>query len=166
MGDLVDRIFGGTDTSAQDNQIAANAAAQRFIEQQAGQARQDVIGLSAGSEGNRDLATQAALNIFGQTIPQQINAFQGGNFGAQQAILGGLPQIQNALLGLPVDFNALQPTMLDVDTSFAQQQLPEFLRSGALLGGLTGTASPSAGSIGGSGRVGNPRRHIPFNTGI
>ena len=85
-----------------------------------------MLALAPGAERNRLLGTQAALDVFGQTIPQQFGTFQAGNVGAQGALLAGLPQFQSAILGLPTDLSGMQPQRLAVDTSFAQQQLPAF----------------------------------------
>lgn len=134
MGDIFKSLFGGTDKSSLKAQTAANQATQRFIEQQGRQARGDVLALQPGVEQNRMLGTQAALDVLGQTIPQQFSTFQQGNVGAQQQLLAGLPQFQNAILGLPTDFSQFQPQAIQFDPSFAQQQVPQFVSSADLLG--------------------------------
>ena len=123
---VVKTLFGGTDTSAQGGQIAANKKAQQFIEKKGAQSRGDLLALAPGAEANRNMGFQAALDVLKQTIPQQFSTFQQGNTGAQAALLAGLPQIQNAILGQQVDLSALQPQTINVDTSFANQQLPDF----------------------------------------
>lgn len=128
MGSVVDKIFGGTDKSSQRQQIAANARTTDLIEQATRQARGDVLALAPAAFENRNLGFQGALDVFGQTIPQQFGAFQQGNMQAQGALLAGLPQFQNAILGLPADLSGFQPQRIDVDTGFAQQQLPEFVQ--------------------------------------
>jgi len=112
-----------------DAQEDQNAANQQFIREQAEIARTDAIPLFDAAAQNRILGSQGALDIFGQTIPQQLQTFQQGNVGAQQALLAGQPQFSNALLGLPIDFNAVQAQQLQFDPSFAQQTLPEFQTS-------------------------------------
>jgi len=63
--------------------------------------------------------------VFGQSLPAQMDTFQQGNIGAQQAILSGLPQIQNALMGGNVDYSGFQPYQTQMpDTGFFNQQLP------------------------------------------
>jgi hypothetical protein len=128
MSKIVKTLFGGTDTSAQKAQIAANESTQRFIESQGAQARSDAAGLFDASNINRNLGLQAGLDVLGQTIPQQFSTFQQGNVGAQQTLLAGLPQIQNAILGLPTDLSGLQPQSIDFNTDFAQQQIPDFVQ--------------------------------------
>jgi hypothetical protein len=109
---------------AQSDQLQANEA---FIKEQAEKSREDALPLFASAEQNRNLGFQAALDAFAQTVPQQFSAFQQGNVGAQNALLAGLPQFQNAILGGQVDLSALQPQAIQYDTSFAQQQLPQFV---------------------------------------
>jgi len=92
----------------------------------ANEARAESKTLFAGAQQNAGLGFQGALDVFGQSLPQQVNAFQQGNVGAQQQILAGLPQIQNAILGGNVDLSALQPTNIQTDLGFFNQQLPEF----------------------------------------
>ena len=92
----------------------------------ANQAREDLFDLFPSAQANRELGMQGAFDTLGSTIPQQFGAIRQGNVGAQQALLAGLPQIQNAILGRHVDLSGLQPTSIGVDTGFSQQQVPEF----------------------------------------
>lgn len=132
-----DALFGGTDTSAMDAQIAANERALQFIKEMGAQARGDVLQLAPATQETRRLGFQGALDVLGQTIPQQLAAFQAGSMGAQQALLAGLPQQQAAILGTPVDLSGLQPQAISYDPSFAQQQLPAAPDLAALLAGFT-----------------------------
>ena len=126
MADLFDTIFGGTDDSAQKEQILANRGARKEIEEQAGVAKEDVRSIFPVAQESRQQGFQGALDVLGQSVPQQIGAFQQGNVQAQQALLAGLPQIQNAILGNRVDLSGLQPQQVQFDPSFLQQQLPDF----------------------------------------
>ncbi len=128
---VTDTIFGHEDDSSQKAQIAQNAAAKDLIERNSIQARKDALDLFPTSDINRNLGLQAAFNIMGGTIPQQFDTIRQGNVGAQQALLAGLPQIQNAIMGKKVDLSGLMPQSIDVDTSFAQQQVPAFRMSAA-----------------------------------
>ncbi|MCK5609380.1 hypothetical protein KAR91_46335 [Candidatus Pacearchaeota archaeon] len=101
----------------------------------AAQARNDAIPLFQSAQQNALQGFQGALDIFGQTVPQQLQAFQGGNVGAQQALLAGLPQQQAAILGGQLDPNALQAQTLQLpDFSTFQQQLPQFTDINQALG--------------------------------
>ena len=133
MSSVVKKLFGGTDKSSLEAQQTSNADTQRFIEQQGAQGRSDILGLAPGVGQNLNLGAQAALDVYGQTIPQQLSTFQQGNVGAQGALLAGMPQFQNAIMGTPVDYSQFQPQAIQYDPSFAQQQLPDFVGPGDLL---------------------------------
>ena len=157
MSKVTDTIFGSTDDSAQKAQTRSNAAAQELIAEQAKIARGDVMNLFPASDTNRNMGFQAALDVMGQTIPQQFSTFQQGNVGAQGALLAGLPQMQNAILGLPTDLSGLQPQAIQYNTDFAQQQLPDFISSETA---LEPEPNPLAGQLGGrrGGRFGRGGR--------
>jgi len=104
------------------------------------------MSLFPASDTNRNLGFQAALDVMAQAAPQQLSAFQQGNLGAQAALLGGLPQMQNAILGLPANLNAIQPQAIQYDTSFFNQQLPEFALSGDVVGQDEEPINPLAGT--------------------
>lgn len=142
MGDLFEGgAFSGSfsdpaDVSGSAAQERATKAQSRQNEQEralkqkfAEEARADVKALFPVADLNRNLGFQSALDVFGQSVPQQFSAFQEGNVGAQQALLAGLPQIQNAILGLPMDLSGFQPQSVGFNTDFAQQQLPDFITS-------------------------------------
>lgn len=131
FSDISDFLFGGTDTSAQELQRQANLEAQRAINTSTAQARGDVLGLFPEASQARNLGFQAALDVLGQSIPAQLQAFQQGNVGAQQNILAGLPQFRSAILGGQFDPSAFQPTTLGFDAGFAQQTLPTFTEQAA-----------------------------------
>ena len=121
-----DKLLGGTDKSSLKKQMAANEASTGYIKEQAGLAREDLMNFAPGAEANRNMGYQGALDIYGQTIPQQFSAFQQGNVGAQNTLLAGMPQMQNAILGMPVDYSQFQPQSIDYNTDWAQQQLPQY----------------------------------------
>jgi len=127
MTSVTKSIFGGTDDSAQKAQTRSNAQTQRFIAEQTAKARKDILDIFPVAEDNRNLGFQGALDILSQTIPQSQRALQTGNLQAQQHLLAGLPQIQNALLGTaPVNFTGFRPQTVPLDLGFASQQLPNF----------------------------------------
>ena len=111
--------------AASATKSAAKTAADQ-TSQSANQARADLFKLFPAAQQNAQQGFQGALDVFGQSLPAQTNVFQQGNLGAQQAILQGLPQIQNALLGNQVDLSQLQPFQVQQpDLGFFQQQLPQ-----------------------------------------
>ena len=92
----------------------------------AAQGREDVTSNMANAQQTANLGFQGALDVFGQSLPAQTDVFQQGNVGAQQAILAGLPQQQNALLGNQIDYSQMQPFEIQQpDTSFFNQTLPQ-----------------------------------------
>lgn len=127
MSNAIKTIFGGTDDSSQKAQKGANKVAKAFIEKQTALARSDANRLFPQAQQRIGAGTQAAIDINAQAVPASLAPFQQGNVQAQQALLAGLPQIQNALLGMPVDMGALQPQQVNYDASFLQQQLPQLL---------------------------------------
>jgi len=140
---IVDVFFGGAEKKAGKAQKKALEKAQQFIGQQAAVARQDVTRLFGGAQEAQRGGFQAALDIFGQAVPEQARLFGAGNVGAQQQLIGGLPQIQAALLGQPVDFSQFQPTQLQPNLGFTQQTLPQATPIGEVLtppGTLSGPA--------------------------
>lgn len=123
-------IFGGQASKrAVESQENQNAAEQALRLRLAEEARDDIFKLFPAAEESRNLGFQGALDVFGQTIPQQLGALQQGNVQAQEALIGGLPQFQNAILGQQVDFSQFQPQQVDFSTDFAQQTLPEFTKT-------------------------------------
>lgn len=125
-------VIGGV-VAKNSSDKAANAvkqatdSASTLTRQAALQARTESKQLFGGAQENANLGFQGALDVFGQSVPAQADVFQQGNVGAQQQILAGLPQIQNAILGNNVDLSALQPTNVSTDLGFFNQQLPEFV---------------------------------------
>ena len=70
-----------------------------------------------------------------QVLPQQTQPFIGGNMAAQQQVARGLPQIQNAILGLPTDLSGFQARQIGQTpqfdlSSFAPQTQPQGFQLG------------------------------------
>lgn len=108
---------------ALSSQERANSEARAA--QQAGteQARSDLGRLftEAGAQGQQGF--QGALDVFKDVVPQQSTIFQQGNLNAQNTLLSGLAQQQNAILGGNVDLSVLQPSQqINPDFSFLNQQ--------------------------------------------
>ena len=118
---LISDFFGGNEDAAK-----ANKRSVAYSKQMAEQARGDALELFSLADANRNLGLQSAMDVFGQSAPQQINAFQGGNIAAQQSLLAGMPQYQNAIMGNEINMQGLRPFQAGVDMSTFQQQLPDF----------------------------------------
>lgn len=128
---LFDMLFGGTDNSAQDQQLRQNREAAEVIQRNAERARQDALSLFPAAQGAMAQGIQSAMDLYGQSAPQQMQVFQQGNMGAQDAMLTGLSGIQQALMGRPMDLRAeslrsqfMSP--IGYDTSYFRQQVPQF----------------------------------------
>jgi len=106
MSKAVKTVFGGTDDSAQKAQTRANAAAQEFIATQTKAARSDILNLYPAADANRQRGFEAS----------------------RQALLAGVPQFQNAILGKPVDMGALDipiPQFISTTDALSQGAPPQ-----------------------------------------
>jgi len=143
---FLDGLMGGGGGKWQvKQQIKDNEKRRAFIEQQIAQGRSDLTGGYGAAMGMRNQGYQDSLDVLGQTIPQQFDAFQQGNMAAQSTLLAGLPQYQNAIMGLPVDMSGFSPQSIDYNTDWAQQSVPGM---GGYLSGSVGqapAANPGAG---------------------
>ena len=108
---ISDALFGGGSDVAKD-QKQANKETQKYTKEQADQARNDALGLFGASSGTLKDGYQAAIDAIGGTTRQQIDTTARGNYYGQEALLAGMPQFQNAILGMPVDNSKLQPRIL------------------------------------------------------
>jgi hypothetical protein len=133
--------------NAADDAINAQQAQNRenneFIREQAAKARQDIIPLYDASRGVLRDTAGASLDLLKGLTPEQIDLAARGNIAGQETLLAGLPQVQNAILGMPVDMGALQttdlrtPGMLDwlTNAKLPDQRMPNIAHS---LSGMAG----------------------------
>lgn len=124
MSIIKDTFFGGSAKKAAQAQERALGESQEFIREGIEQARGDINRLFPQSQNMMQSGFQGALDVFGQFMPQQASTFQQGNVGAQNALLSGLQNQNNAILGMPIDYSAVQPQTINFDPSIFQQQLP------------------------------------------
>ena len=125
MSSVFKSLFGGTDDSAQKGQIRQNQQVLALQQKLADRARGDIIDIFPGVRQSAQEGFQGALDIYGQSMPQQARLVQEGNIAAQNTLLAGLPQQNAAILGQRVDLSGLAPTIQSYSTDFMQQQLPE-----------------------------------------
>ena len=125
---------------AQEDQNNANRA---FIKEQAQKTRDDAIPLYQGSRDALYNSTQSAVNTLGASAGSQMDAVQQGSQYGQEALLSGMGQFQNAILGMPVDNNALKartvtPGNLEWMTNpqLPERPMPDLAQA---LGGVTGS---------------------------
>jgi len=134
-------FLGGSNKDAMKEQMKANERTQAFIREQAALARGDAGNLYPAGDYARNTGINSAMSLMGNAMPTQMGLYQDGNVAAQMQLLAGMPQYQNAILGMPVNNQAMQPTRLSMpDSSFYQQKLPDFGQVSS------GTAAP-AGSM-------------------
>jgi len=129
LSETFDTVFGGVDDSSQKAQIQQNKRAQEFIEEQAAQGRSDVINLQPLVDQAMTAGYGGAVDALKGTLSGGLDAIGQGSYAAQQAVLAGLAQFQNAILGLPVNNQAFQPVRLSPDYSgLLNAQLPDIPR--------------------------------------
>lgn len=120
LGSIAGGIFGAKKDSDNLKRQLEMAKQQReeslrFIREQMGQGRNDLFSFFPQAQQSRQMGFDAARGVMSQAYPQMFESFTGGNVGAQQALLAGLPQMQNALMGNKIDYSAMQPTRLPVN---------------------------------------------------
>lgn len=99
--------------NANAEQLRARQESQDYIKQASEQARSDIFQLFPEAQESRQAGISAGLDFLKQSAPLQMGAFQQGNMGAQRAISAGLPQMQAALLGQPIDYSQIQPQQIN-----------------------------------------------------
>ena len=132
-------LFGAHESSknqkdAQKAQEEQNRGNQQNIAAASEQARDDALLAYGAAAPNRNMGFEAALNTLMQSGRGQLQAGQVGNMAAQNQLLQGLPQMQNALLGLPIDMSGMQPQQIGYDTRFLTNKLPEMQGPGFVFG--------------------------------
>lgn len=124
---IKDTFFGGAEKRAAK---ASQQGLERGIQatkKATAKAESQLFKLFPAAQQNLQQGFQGALDVFGQSVPAQADVFQQGSLGAQQQLIAGLQQQQNALFGNQVDFSQFQPVQVQADLGFAQQQLPQFI---------------------------------------
>lgn len=98
---------------------------QAYLTASSQQARQDVERLFGNARTARTAGFDTTRDIFQQFVPQQVEAFQHGNYQAQGTVGNAAQQQVNAIMGSPVDFSFLQPQQAyQPDYSFMDFQTP------------------------------------------
>ena len=182
MGGLVDTVLDISDpagffkglsgqTAAEGNALALDfqrEGAERQA-QEVERARNEIFGIAPAAMDASRQGFQGAIDVSGQAAPMQAETLLGGNVAAQEQLLAGLPQIQNALLGNAVDMSAFQPVNLGIpDFSFLNRQIPNQLDLNTLLTNPAGqTVTPPSQpvtppdiGVGGFPGVGSASRRV------
>jgi len=101
-------LFGGTDDSAQKATLAQNRESIDYTKEMSDRAYKDVLRMFGPSQDNLSIGAQSAIDYMQDATPRRATILQQGNQRSRQATLAGLDQIQNAILGLPVDMSSMQ----------------------------------------------------------
>lgn len=97
-GSLLGSLWGGK----KDRDLATKQREQslKFIQDQVAKTQGQLFQLFPQAQQSRQQGLDYAANAYGMAMPEMMRSFQGGNVGAQQALLAGLPQQNAALLGV------------------------------------------------------------------
>lgn len=126
LGAITSRNATKKASNAQDR---ANEMAVKESRRAVAQAKASAVPLFEQGARDAQAGFQGALDIYGQSAPMQAGLFQQGNVGAQNAILAGLPQMQNAILGGNVDLSQMKAfEMQQPNFDFLNQQTPVIAR--------------------------------------
>lgn len=126
VNDRASRRAADTAQNTSDAQLA-------YMRQAENRARQDINSLFPHATEARNQGFQQSMDLLGSALPVTIDALQQGSMGAQNVVAGSMPQMQNAILGGPIDYSFMQPQQVNVDIA-------------GLLGGLPQLYSPPSQS--------------------
>lgn len=90
---------------AQEDMMNQTRENREYIADATGRAEDSLLSLFPAAQAARREGNQAALGMFMQQLPTQTQLFQEGNLAAQNQTINALPQMQNALMGNPVNQN-------------------------------------------------------------
>lgn len=109
---IFDSLFGTTENKAQEEQ---NKKSSEYTQQQAALAQAAAQALYGDSRYPLQMGYQGAADATSAALKSAIDVSGKGNLEAQKLLLAGMPQFQNAIMGLPVDYSALQPVSITPD---------------------------------------------------
>lgn len=122
LSDLVGAFTGSTARDAARAQEASLKEGQQLVKEGVAEATQKLETIFPKAQQQQAEGFQSAINLFSDLLPQQAQTYQQGNVQAQQSLLAGLPQMQNAILGAPVDYSGFQPQQVSFNPSALQGQ--------------------------------------------
>ena len=130
--------------AANETALRQREESQKFIEKQISQARGDIFQLFPAAQKARQQGIQSGFNLYKAALPTQTQYFQQGNVMAQNQQIAGLGQIQNAILGRPINQNALKPGVVQQMDYNANGGLQRFAPVNQPAGfGMPGIAAPA-----------------------
>lgn len=113
-------VVGGVASNSASKRAAEGAEkGQDILAQSRVQGRADVNRLFPQAQASQTKGFEESRDfITGQLVPQQTQPFIGGNMAAQNQVARGLPQIQNAIMGNPVDLSGFTARQIGSAPSF------------------------------------------------
>ena len=129
-------LSGNQQKKAAEAGADANAEANAQIQANKDQARGDILGLFSTSEQNLLKGNQGMLDFAQLASPQQFSTFNQGNLNAQRTLAQTLPQMYNAMMGNPINYNNLQPREVLFDPLLARNEkamMPDFSSGAATI---------------------------------
>ncbi len=121
-----DDLFGRKDDSAQKKTAEQNRLQLEYLKRANEQIRRDASNLYGPAQQARRTGFGGAMDMLSGTIPELSRVARQGNLNAQQTSLAGLKQANNAILGMPVNYQALQAQAVTPDLSmFQRENLPQ-----------------------------------------
>lgn len=96
-----------------------------YMKQAEDRARADINRLFPQAQQQRNLGYQRSMDMLSQAMPMTIDAMQQGNMNAQSVLAGGAQQMQNAILGGPVNYDFMQPQAVNVDYQSLLDNVPK-----------------------------------------
>lgn len=108
-----------------DAKLKGQEAAMAAINEATAKAEDQIFKLVSVGEQNLLTGTQGALNVLGQSVGPTMDLSRGGNIAAQETLLAGMPQVEAALRGQPVDYSQFQ-VYEGAEVPEIDYQLPEF----------------------------------------
>lgn len=150
--DIGGALFGGSDPDGQRRQRRYNIRVQKDLESLLEDARSDALAFQPGIDAARNSGYQGGMDVLAGVLPEQMAAQANGNYFAQDALLSGLTQQNNAILGLPTDMSGLQARKFNpynrLPENVTNPQLPQAILAGNSPSGLSGNeAQDFAGSF-------------------
>lgn len=126
--DAVDQnLLGGASKDAAKQQGEALERSRVTIEEGKERARGEIMKMFPQARQSALTGFQDASNLLSGTLPMQMNAYNQGNMNAQQTMLSGAPQYQNAILGNQVDYSGFQPKQVQFDNQAYQAMIPNIM---------------------------------------
>lgn len=117
MGGIVDAVFGGSAKDASRAQVESLDKAMRETRRSTKEAKDTILPMFDEAEQTRLARTQQAADILSEGFLPQLDVMSSGNMNAQQVLAGAAPQMQNAILGGPVNYSFMQPQGIDFNAA-------------------------------------------------